>query len=304
MFGKRAKSKVMPVLYRTASPPAVYKADYLSLAFLVRCLCFLGTYLIPIIICIFFFFDNSQITTDTEFPIVHQGSILQFTIFCDDANGDLTINYPEDFNGKMVQSATPIFNQIGRVTSIIYKLSLTFNTQPTNIYGLQVLFNYSVMLQQYARGTTYGHGVFNYIAPDYLESISALGELQLEQSEAVDFRGELPGNEISKTIRHLTVESILNGQNNLSSLYYVKWNGVMPTFCAMDAAPSQFNAEFRVDIPALNIMHTLPLISVIESIIMCYLPTYILCSIIFGAIQKYCFGKGLVRVWRVKQYVD
>lgn len=304
-------------LYRTSSPPTTYKADVISLAFLLRSLFFISTYLLPFINTIFFLVDNSQSQIYSERPFVTPGDVLYFSVIAidEDSNTDVSTEYPfGSIITSLATSTTPYYDSQGTLTefdiNLQYKIpdDAAGNVSSYAFFSFNIIFNYTVQLSSYSSSINQGFGLLSVNSGYSFDSVTAYGELQLQQSVAADFRGELPNANISYD--SLTFENFLKAQNNASSVYYIDWISHSASPQPRDSAGSLVQSALKstltftgkITIPNLNIIHSQPLISIIETLIHRYLSLYILCRIVFGFIQNIIFSKGLVTTWHVRHY--
>ena len=303
----------MVFLFQTAHTPSSYRAPICSLAFFFRVLCVIILYVVPIIICIFYYFHMNQYQTDQEFPIVTPGDIEYLSLILRDNTQSPARIYSQSFPSDIgVDSTfTPILevvqntNTNGNVESIDLRVKQPNLARTTEIIGISCVFGLQVTLSNWARSSTQAYGFYSQTFPLGLESFSVEGELVLYQNEVVDFRGSLP-NDVTPTMNPVNLKNLMNAQSNLSSVYRVKWYDYVPQYNVIDSSTSSytFEAGMTVMIRDISIIHSLPLISIIESIVILYLSTYILVSIILNSIQHYVFTKGIIRTVRDQHYAS
>lgn len=309
----------MPVLFRTSRPPISFKSEVISLAFLVRSIFFIATYIIPVIICVFYFFDNTQSSFDDEMPIVTPGSVLYFSILAFNNTEDVSVEFPTSpLDTDVTMSALPVFDSSGKTTQFKLEFSYKIPTfvsggktppSPFSFYGFNMIFNYTVQLSRFAKSVNQGFGVFTVNSKNSFDSISAVGEIKLQQTEPVGFRSELPNADI--IYNNLNINELFNAQMNTSSTYYVDWittvtslqpRNISGELLDPDYLQTHLNVNLRVNVNNIRIIYSIPLVSIIENIILKFLSTFILCNIIFGFIQDVVFTRGYINTFRFRHY--
>lgn len=291
----------MVQLFRTAYPPTTYKAHIFSCAFLFRALCWLITYIVPIIICVFYYFHESQIQTDQEYPTYFPGDIAYVSLIKKTQSGEIqSLSYPAD-----IPSFLPMFevakevDETGTITASTIRVRTEIKDE-SSIIGINVIFAYNVSLRKWSRSDTASYGYFAQQFPSGLEKITCQGDLSLYQEEAVDFRGALP-NDVIPSINHMSVQNLLQAQSSVSSLYFITWRDHVPQY-RVSSGNYTFECYLKVKINDITIMHSLPLISIIESLVILWLSTHILVSIILGFIQHHAFYDGIVKTIKERHY--
>ena len=302
----------MVVLFRTAHEPTAYRAAICSLAFFFRVLCVIVLYVVPIIICVFYYFHMNQFQTDSEFPIIKPGNIEYLSLIIRDNSGTTPNVYSQTFPSDIGVDTTftPILevvqntNTDGNVNSIDLRVKQPNIPRTTDILGITCVFGFEVTLSNWARSTTTAYGIYSQTFPLGLESFSVQGELVLEQNEIVDFRGSLP-NDVTPTMTPVNPKNLADAQSNLSSIYRVKWYDYVPQYNVLSSGSAfTFQGNMEVLIKDINVIHSLPLISIIESIIILWLSTYILVSLILNAIQSCAYTKGILYTVKDQYYAS
>ena len=305
----------MVVLFRTSNTPTSYRAAICSFAFFFRVLCIIVLYVVPVIICVFYYFHMNQSQTDSEFPIIRTGDVEYLSLIIRDTSGASPRIYSQTFPSDIGvdTSFTPILevvqntNTDGNIESINIRVKQPNLQRSTEIIGISCVFSFDVTLSNWARSTTTAYGMYSQTFPLGLESFSVQGELVLDQNEIVDFRGSLP-NDVTPTMTPVNLKNLMDAQSNLSSIYRVKWYNYVPHYNVIASSSSAstftFEGDMAVLIKDINVIHSLPLISIIESIIILYLSTYILVSIILNAIQHCAYTKGILYTVKDQYYAS
>ena len=297
----------MPILFRTAYPPISYKTPLFSCGSFTKLLCMAVKYLVPIIICVFYFFHQSQLTTDMETPILSPNSIEYFSLILQDSAAALSVfTYPStSANGPQVTISTVRnTNSTGFLTSVNYRISipdLTFTdstgttTTSYQVVGLNCIFSFNVVLRGWVNSSTNSYGMYIETFKNPLSTHKVEGDLALFQTAPIDFRSNLP-NDVIPTMQTVNIKNLIEAQKSVSSRYYVNWNSYSGSISTGTA--SSFQSDIIVNVRDIEIVHTLPLVSIIESIVILYLSTYILCSLIVNAIQHFLFYNGIIKTFR------
>lgn len=284
----------MPVLFRTAHPPSIYKASPFSCASFFRLICLLIQYLVPILICVFWYFHASLVQTDTEMPIYTPGEIEFFSIVTEND----VFSYPMDtLNCNPQFEITTNKSSDGIVTTSDIKITAEIGSE--KVIGFNLIFNFTAKLGKWATGNTVSYGMFTAQFPSSgIQKISCRGTLKLEQKEVIDFRGELP-NDVIPEMHPVNIKNLNKALSNVTSIYYMDWEEYT---ASLNTGSSTFTADFHVNINNITVIHSSPLISIIEQIMILYLSTYILVSLIFYSIQHYIYSTGALKTYRENFY--
>ena len=301
----------MPALFRTAYPPRSYRAPILSCASLFRFICILIQYLSPIVICFFYYFHMNQLETDSESPIFTPGDIEQMSLIVRDASVSpsnvYSMSYPADIG--VVDGFNPTLevvkntNTDGNIESVNYRIKQTNVDKNSEIIGISVIFKFNVKLNKWATSSTDSYGVYTKTFPLGLERFSCQGELVLEQNEPVDFKGSLPNDKIPEMYQ-ISLKNLNEAESNLSSVFRINWYDYVPEYNLKQANSFTFIADLQILVKDINVIHSLPLITIIESIIVIYLSTHILISIVLGYLQHHAFSGGIFRTFKDNHYTS
>ncbi|EAY13099.1 hypothetical protein TVAG_212810 [Trichomonas vaginalis G3] len=292
----------MVQLFRTAYPPTTYKAHICSCAFIFRAICWLITYVVPIIICVFYYFNQSQVQIDQEYPTYFPGDIVSVSLIKNTTSGSIeSLSYPADIPKflPMFEVAQEV-DETGNITASTVRVRAEI-TDDSTIIGVNIIFAYNVSLRKWSRSDTSSYGFFAQQFPQGVEKITCQGVLSLYQEKAVDFRGSLP-NDVIPSMNHINVQNLLTAQSNVSSLYFITWRDHVPQYRVASSGKYTFECYLKIMISDITIMHSLPLVSIIESIIILWLSTHILVSLIVGFIQHHTFYNGIVTTIKERHY--
>ena len=292
----------MPLLFRTAYPPTTYKSPVFSVASFFKLICTLFKYLVPIIICVFYFFHESQISVDTETPILIPGSVEYFGLIAvDDAGTNYeTIQYPSTTAAGISPSFSTIrtINNSGFLTSATYRI--TIPNMANGIIGFRCIFSYNVTLRGFVNSSTKAYGLYTETFSTPLKTLKCDGDIALYQTQPVDFRGNLP-NDVIPEMASINIKNLIEAESAVSSKYYIKWNQYSGDG-KFDSNTFTFEANLKINPRPINVIHTLPLVSIIESIVILYLSTYILCTLIVNGLQHIVFYNGIIKTFRDQYY--
>ncbi|OHT01086.1 hypothetical protein TRFO_01660 [Tritrichomonas foetus] len=283
----------MVVLYKTANKPIVFKARPLSLATIFRGLCILLKYGAPILICFFFVNYSPGYTSDPEFPVVIPGKINSFIINTN--NETVSFVYPPDPNQESRPMLMRTYLDKNGDELKEWSISLKIpNVNEISIISITILFNFTVMLRKWANNTIDVVGSFTRSFPSQINYVSCVGDLVLEQSEIIDFRGSFEHATLEYP-SYATYSQILETEDNLSTLFYVDWEEPIVKYGNWP----EFDLNLRIRVRELEIWHSIPLVSSIESVLILYLSTLIFTSLILDTAQGFIFRNGIIKSWAI-----
>ena len=287
----------MFTIYRTSRPPIEYRASFCSCAFFFRLICVLLRVVCPIIICVFAVLYDGNTSVDSEMPVVIPGSIQSFKATFQDRTSVVyplpsaqTANYP-----PIVMSATPVYDG---ETVTEWTISLQVDGQAySQVISVEVVFAYEVRLNRWARNQITAVSSFSQTFPIPASHVSVSGDLVLEQNEIIDFRGSFQYTNLTINPGD-TLSEILNAQDNLSTLFYVDWGQSYSNYGQW----KDFTMDLTVRVREMEIIHSIPLVSSIESVIILYLSTSLFCMLILRAVQGFVFRNNIIQTWPIPLY--
>ena len=291
----------MITLYRTSRPPIEYRASVCSCAFLFRVICVLLRIVCPIIICVFAVLYDGNTSVDSEMPVVIPGSIIMFdATTAPDATGAMTtVTYPLSNSTvttpPISMSATPVYDG-ETVTEWTISLQIADPTF-SQMVSVNIVFSYEVKLSRWAHNQITAVSSFSQTFPIPASRVTASGDLVLEQNEIIDFRGSFERTNLTIT-SDMSISEILNEQVNLSTLFYVDWGHAYASFGAW----KDFTLDLTIRVRNMEIIHSIPLVSSIESVIILYLSTSLFCMLILRAVQGFVFRNNIIQTWPIPLY--
>ena len=286
----------MPVLFRTAYPPVTYKSPLFSCASFTKLLCVAVQYIVPILICAFYFFHQSQVTSDMETPFLTPNSIEYFSLIMRDTAGNYSVfTYPSTAYTVSISTIRNT-NSSGFLTSANYRILLSgLEASNLQVIGMSCVFSFNVVLKGWVNSSTNSYGMYIGTFRNPLSTHKVEGDLALFQTSPVDFRSNLP-NDVIPEMQSVNIKNLIAAQSAVSSRFYVDWGSYSGTVAA--AGGDTFQSDIVVNVRDIEVVHTLPLVSIIESIVILYLSTYILCSLIVNAVQHTLFYNGIIKTFR------
>ncbi|OHS99223.1 hypothetical protein TRFO_08466 [Tritrichomonas foetus] len=287
----------MVILYRTAHTPVVYKTRVCSLATIFRAICFILKFGAPILICFFYVIYSPGNRVDIETPTVLPGGVISFVA----TTNSTTFVYPPDpsrtdLQTMIVKSIPNFYGDNLQDWTVSIKIPRAESSQ---ISSIAVLFNFTVILNKWASNTVSAIGSFTKSFPSNVNHVSCSGDLVLEQNEIINFRGSFEQTTLEYP-SYATFNEILEKEDNLSTLFYVDWEEPIVHYGFW---PS-FDLELRIRVRDLEIWHSIPLVSSIESVIILYLSTLIFTSIILDTFQGFVFRHGYVKSWAIPLFME
>lgn len=291
----------MPIIYRTARLPVVYKARVWSLANIFHIACTIFKFLLPILACYFYISNNSGSTFDSETPLVTPGNILYFNLI--DEN-ERSIVYPPvegTITDTIITMVHPYYDHQNRVSfwKINVKVANEFGASPEAV-SVVILFNFTVNLRKYATNTIQTIGSFSKTFVSGVGGVVCHGDLVLEQSEMIEFRGSFSEtNPLSMDLSNYdSLSDIIAARDEMPANFFVDWDD---PFISLNTN-TIFELELLIRVKDLTIYHSIPLVSSIETVLIVFLATYLLSAGILDALQGFIFRHGIIKSWAIPLY--
>ena len=192
-------------------------------------------------------------------------------------------------------SATPVYDG-ETVTEWTISLQIADPTF-SQMVSVNIVFSYEVKLSRWAHNQITAVSSFSQTFPIPASRVTASGDLVLEQNEIIDFRGSFERTNLTIT-SDMSISEILNEQVNLSTLFYVDWGHAYASFGAW----KDFTLDLTIRVRNMEIIHSIPLVSSIESVIILYLSTSLFCMLILRAVQGFVFRNNIIQTWPIPLY--
>jgi hypothetical protein len=290
----------MVVLYRTAYPPVEYRNTYASFAMAFRALCLAIQFIGPLIVCVFYMVRQPNVRIDRERPKVTPMDVFSFSgIIIDGATGDSRIlSWPDDIPDQTVihvETLPIIHNDV--LTEWTIKAYILGSGGQWTFQSVSLAFRYKVQLNRWTKNTVITSDTYSFNFPKPGSSVTAVGDLMIEQSEIVEFHGSFDNYWFPRPNQGLA--GYLIDQDNTSSLFYVDWEQGFPKYGTWIEA----GVDLRIRVKPLEIMHQIPLVSSLESVLLLYLSTVLLTTIVMNWIQKIVYRSGMLKTWSLRLYV-
>jgi hypothetical protein len=285
----------MITLFRTSYPPVEYKASSMSCAFIFRFLCFLISYIAPIVIAVVITIQDSSTKTDSETPVVVPGKILYF-FFIDPQGRGLVYppQLPEDAFAVTLQTEPALTNDL--VTNWTVRVNVS-GWEHSIVRAVTVVFQYTVYLQKWATNRIEAIGSYSQTFPIGASHVSAVGDLLFEQGEIVDFRGSFANTSL-EIPEMIDPTELLKRQDELSTLFYVDWEDPTVHFGLWHC----FTLQLRIRVKPIEIIHSIPLVASLESMIILILSLMYLTTTVMNAFQGFVFRNGILQTWAIPLY--
>jgi hypothetical protein len=241
------------------------------------------------------------VTIDTETPYVVPGAIRQIITISDSG---VTRVYPPETEANAfpgVLEVIPTYNTDQRLTEwtlLFYDVSppgSAARTRQGDIIGVTVYFEFTASFAKWASATVPSLGVYTHTFPMSTNSISAAGDLKFDQNEINDFRGGFSNLNIEPG---LEPEEILTQQESAGAVFFVDWEPTIAQFGPW----RNFTIALRIRVKEVEIVHSIPLVASIETVIILYIAMFMLARIVVNAVQGYAFRSGLVKSWPIQQF--
>jgi hypothetical protein len=295
----------MVVLYRTSYPPIEYRNGYFSIAFAFRVLCVMIQFFGPLAVCILAMVRQPNVHVDREMPKVTPGEVLTVSGMLWDADGTATpplqrktLEWPDGLtiDGVLQIETVPKIEK-DVLTEWVIRLSIVGSRGQYTFEALTLTFDYRVELNRWARNSVKVLGSYSYNFARPASAVTGIGYLALEQAKVVPFQGSFENYWFAD--RAWGAGQKLEAQDNVSSLFYVDWEDNIPKY----GPYMECNAELRIKVKPLEIMHQIPLVSSLESMLLMYLSTLLFTTIVLNWIQGLIYRNGILKTWLFHHYV-
>ena len=275
----------MVVLFRTSYPPNTSRCNkiFVTVGKVIAVI-------VSLIVSVLYLLQKQQITVDKEFPIFEPDQIEYFSLVIRESGTIKTYEYPSGIS--LNPEFTPVLQVIkntdtsGDVTSANIRIIISNIAKSKEIISFSVIFKYGVKLEKFAKSETTGYGVYTNTFPVGLERLSCEGELSLEQKEAADFRGSLPNDNI-QDMSITNIENLIQATSNASSIYSIDWYDYVPEYNLKQVDTYDFQADLKVLVKEISIIHSKPLISFAFDIVVVFCSFYMLVSLVLSLVQHY-----------------
>lgn len=303
-FHKRSfKIVLMSIIFQTARLPVVYKARLWSFATIFHVICTIIKYAAPILTCYFYIDSHSGNTFGSESAHVVPGEILYFSSINKDGQ---SIVYPPDKSANLTDSLLlmvhPQYDSRNFLTS--WKLNIRVPNegapvQPETV-SVTVLFNFTVKFRKYATNTIQALGSFSQTFHNEVRSVICHGDLVLEQTEIIDFRGSFQGTDLASMdlSNYDSLSDIFSARDDVSTLFYVDWGDPYYVFDSNHT----LDLELDIHVKDFTIFHSIPLVSSIETFLILFLATYLFSSLVLDNLQGFVFRHGIIKSWAIPLY--
>lgn len=294
----------MPIIYQTARLPIVYKARLWSVANIFHIICTIIKYGAPILASLFYIGNHSGNTFGLENALVVPGNVLYFSLVDEDEN---IITFPSESDSPLTNSmfitVHPLYNSRNYVTS--WKINVKISSNEGNsskAVSAVILFNFTVNLQKWATNTVQSIGSFSKSFISGVSRIVCHGDLVLEQTDFIEFKGSFNGTNMENMdiSNYDSISDIISARDEVSTLFYVDWDEPLMSF--MDPDPDYFELELLIRVKDLTIFHSIPLVSSIETFLIIFLATFLLCALVLDTLQGFIFRHGIIKSWAIPLY--
>jgi hypothetical protein len=166
-----------------------------------------------------------------------------------------------------------------------------------DVRAVSVAFAFTANLYTWTSATIPSIATYTQTFPHETNTVSAVGDLRFDQNEVIDFRGSFQkvGVEVPPVV---SLSDILTNEDSLSALFYVDWE---PTV-AYYGKWTNFTMTLRVRVHDVEVIHSIPLVASIESVLILFLSMFLLAALVVKTVQGFVFRRGIIKAWAIQQY--